>query len=188
MSDAANPRRQPDLYWRQLGQLKAASICIRLYRNRLARWVRAVELIKAVCSGGAIAGWVVWKDFPLVWSGIIADAQFLDAIKHVFPFARLHKAASDLTVALELLCIEAEAEWESIYAGQVANQVITDRRARLARVAMEAQHKHFPEGFEPSAKQIKVAISIAATYYANTYKPVTDGEDYDRVLQSEASP
>jgi hypothetical protein len=96
-SELPDPRRQPDLYWRQFAQLKAASICIRLYRNRLARWVRAVELVKAVASGGAIAGWVVWRDWPILWAGIIAGAQFLDATKHVFPFARSHRSACDLT-------------------------------------------------------------------------------------------
>lgn len=47
-----------------------------------------------------------------------ARSQIVDATKHVFPFARQHKAASDLTVALELLCIDAEVEWESIYKGR----------------------------------------------------------------------
>lgn len=175
MSDSPNPRRQPDLYWKQLTQLKAASVCIRLYRNRVARWVKAVEIIKAVASCGAIAAWAVWKEWPYVWSGIIAASQFLDATKHVFPFAKQHKAASDLTVALELLCIDAEVEWESIYAGKVPNEGITERRARLARVQLEAEHKHFPEGFEPKQKLIDLATREVNDYFRLTY-----GEDGSR--------
>ncbi len=169
MSEAQTSRRQPDLYWKQFVQLKAASICMRLYRNQLARRVRAVELIKAIGSSGGIAAWVVWKDWPLVWSAIIAASQLLDATKHVFPFARHHKAASDLTVALELLCIDAEAEWESIYAGRVPDQGITERKARLARLQLEAEHKHFPEGFEPSQTLIDLATEEANTYFSTTY-------------------
>ena len=169
MSDAPTSHRQPDLYWKQLGQLKAASICIRLYRNQLARRVRAVELIKAIGSGGGIAGWVVWRDLPFLWSGIIAASQFLDATKHVFPFARQHKAASDLTVAMELLCIDAEVEWEGIYAGKIPHDGIIERRARLAKVQLEAEHKHFPEGFEPSQRLIDMATEEANTYFALTY-------------------
>jgi hypothetical protein len=75
MSDNPNPRCQTDLYWKQFAQRKAASICIRLYRNQLARRVRAVEVVKAVESSGAIAGWAVWRDRPLPWAGIIAAAQ-----------------------------------------------------------------------------------------------------------------
>src|ERR1700722_11957158 len=169
MSESTNLRRQPDLYWKQLVQLKAAAICIRLYRNRLARWVRRVEVVKAIGSSGGIAGWVIWKDWPFVWTAIIAASQLLDATKHVFPFARQHKAASDLTVALELLCIDAEAEWESIYPGKVPNEGITERKARLARLPLEAEHKHFPEGFEPSQKLIDLATEEANAYFSMTY-------------------
>ena len=169
MSDAQNPRRQPDLYWKQLLQLKAASICIRLYRNRLAGRVRAVEVIKAVGSSGGIAAWVVWKDWPLLWSGIIAASQLLDATKHIFPFARHHQAAGNLTVALELLCIDAEVEWESIYAAKVPDDGIIESRARLARLRLEAEHKHFPEGFAPGQKLVRLAAAEARAYLVDTY-------------------
>ena len=72
--------------------------------------VRAVEIIKAVASSTAIASWVIFKQFPLLWAGIIVAAQLLDALKDVFPFARQHKAASSLTVALETMFIDAEAK------------------------------------------------------------------------------
>jgi hypothetical protein len=176
MSDAPNPRRQPDLYWKQLAQLKGASICIRLYRNQLARRVRLVELLKAIGSGGGIAGWVVWRDWPLLWAGIIAAAQFLDATKHVFAFERLHKAASDLTVALELLCIDAEVEWEGIYGGTIRDEDIAERKARLAKLRLEAEHKHFPEGFVPSRRLFDLANEEAIAYLSNSY-----GEDHNRV-------
>ena len=169
MSDAPNLRRQPDLYWKQLGQLKTAAVCIRLYRNRLAHWVRGVELVKAIGSCGGIAGWVVWGDWPLAWAAIIAASQVLDATKHVFPFARQHRAASDLTVALELLCIDAEAEWEGIFAGKVPNEGITERRARLARIQLEAEHKHFPEGFAPNLKLVELANREANDYFSVIY-------------------
>jgi hypothetical protein len=70
MPEIPDQRHQPELYWKQFAQLKAASICIllyrRLYRNRLGRWVRFIELVKVVGSGGAIAGWIVWRDWPLL--------------------------------------------------------------------------------------------------------------------------
>jgi hypothetical protein len=147
-----------------------------LYRNRLARQVRAVELVKAIGSGGAIAGWVIWKDWPLLWAGIIAASQFLDATKHVFPFARLHRSASDLSVALDLICIDAEAEWEAIYPGRISDAGITERRARLARVQIEAEHRHFPDGFDPGRRLIESAKRQARDYVVATY-----GEDVNRV-------
>jgi hypothetical protein len=176
MSDRPNPRRQPDLYWKQLAQLKAASICIRLYRNQLAQRVRAVEIVNAVGSSGAIAGWVVWRAWPLLWAGIIAAAQFLDATKHVFPDARLHRSASALTVALELRCIAAETEGEAIFPGKVSDEGVVERRARLMKVRLEAEHQHFPDGFVPERRLIALANRQARDYIRVMY-----GEDQNHV-------
>jgi hypothetical protein len=73
------------------------------------------------------------------------------------PFARLNRSASDLTVALELLCIDAEVEWEAIYPGKLSDRGVIERRARLKRVQLEAEHKHFPDGFEPGPTLIAPA-------------------------------
>src|SRR6185437_5121441 len=45
-----NALKTPDLYWRELVQLKAAAIYTRLFRNRVARRVRTVEVVKAISS------------------------------------------------------------------------------------------------------------------------------------------
>jgi len=169
MSDTQKPRRQPDLYWKEMEQLKAASVCIRLCRNRFAKQVRAVDLVKSIGSAGGIAGWVIWKEYPFLWSGIIAAAQFLDATKHVFPFSKQHKAASDLTVALELLFIDAQYEWEKIYAGQVPEEAIMSARRKMQKLRLEAERKHFPEGFEPPPKLIALAADETQTYMLLTY-------------------
>ena len=169
MSTTQDPRRQPDLYWREMEQLKAASVCIRLCRNQLAKQVQAVDLVKAIASCGGIAGWVVFKDYPFLWSGIIAAAQLLDAIKHVFPFAKQHKAASDLTVALELLFIDTQYEWEEIYTGQLADKAIMSARRKLQKLRLDAERKHFPEGFEPPQKLLEKAAAETQIYMTLTY-------------------
>lgn len=159
----------PSLYWAQLRQVKAASIYMRLYRNRLARQVRTVELIKAISSSGAIAGWVIWRDLPLVWGSIIAAAQFLDAVKGVFPFAKLHRAASDLTIAMEIIWIDADAEWTEIYAGRLTDQEIAKRLQKLRKLQLDAERKHFPDGFEPSTRLVELAEAEAESYLSITY-------------------
>jgi len=157
-------------------ELKAASVCIRLCRNRLGRFVRAVELVKAVASCGGIGAWVVWKDYPFLWSGIIAAAQFLDAIKGVFPFAKEHKAAGDLTVALELLFIDTQYEWERIYAGKMGDDAIMTARRKIQRLRLEAERKHFPEGFEAPAKLLPLAANEARNYMIMTYSEANPDE------------
>jgi len=169
MAETQGNRRQPDLYWRQLEQLKAASICMRLYRNRLAKWVTAVDFDKFFASSGSIVTWAVWKEYPMLWAAIIGAAQFLDVVKMVFPFTKRHKAASDLTIALELLYIDAEEEWENIYVGKIDAEAIIDRRTKLRKLQIEAERRYFPDGFEPSPKLIRLAEEETRTYFRLTY-------------------
>ncbi len=172
----AKSLREPALYWQQLQQAKAAAICMRLYRNRAGRRVRAVEVIKAVASSGSIAGWVVWKDIPFVWGAIIAAAQLLDALKAVFPFARTHKAASDLTVALELLCFDAEDEWEGVRSGRLSADAIVKARTRLRKLQLAEERRHFPEGLDLPPDLIALATSEAKDYFRITYTEDTGHE------------
>lgn len=162
-------KRQADLYWRQIEQLKGAAVCIRLYRNQLARRVRAVEIVKAVASSGAIAGWYMFDSHKFLWGGIIALAQLLDVLKDAFPFAKLHRQAASLTVALEFLLIDAEGEWEKIHIGKIEDKAIVERRTRLRKLQLEAEQKHFPEGFEPGRRIVALATEETRTYFLVTY-------------------
>jgi len=164
-----NALKTPDLYWRELVQLKAAAIYTRLFRNRVARRVRTVEVVKAISSSSAIAGWVVFKEVPFLWASIIVAAQLLDALKDVFPFGRQHKAASALTVALETIFIEAEAEWQKIEQGKIPGADITDRRMNLQKHRLELEQRNFPDGFDPSQDLIDLATKEAEAYFTLTY-------------------
>jgi hypothetical protein len=135
----------------------------------LGKQVRWLELVKVIASSGGIAGWVVWKDYPFLWSAIIAAAQLLDATKNVFPFAKEHKAASDLTIALELLFIDSQLEWEKIYTGKVPEDDIMEARRKMQRLRLDAERKHFPEGFQPPPKLIALAVEETQTYMSLTY-------------------
>jgi hypothetical protein len=161
--------REPDLYWKQLQELKAGCICIRLYRNRAGWRLRAIEVVKAVASSAAIGGWVIWRSIPFVWSGVIVAAQVVDALKNVFPFAKTHKAASDLTVALEVIYIDAEDEWEAIHAGRLSAPEIIKRRTKLRKLQLAEEKRHFPEGLELPPKLIRLATEEAQGYFRATY-------------------
>lgn len=185
MSGHSGQRRQPDFYWKHLEQLKASSICIRLYRNKLHKRVTAIETWRALSSSGGIALWAVWKEYAFLWACIIAIAQVLDALKNVFPFTKMHKAASDLTVAMELIYIDAEDQWERIYLGKFTDEMIIDSRTRLRKLQLEAEQKHFPEGFEPSHALIELATEEASAYFEQTYSGEQHVLEQDRSDQSE---
>jgi len=163
-TETSNPRRPAELYWRELAQLKAEAVCIRLYRNRLARFLRMIEAVKALASSGGVAGWVVWRDIPFLWAGIIAAAQLLDAIKPVFPFARQHRAASELTTALETMFVHAQHQWEMIYTGQLEPMQILEARRQLQLERINAERRSFPDGLDLPAQLVSLARGEAQSY------------------------
>jgi hypothetical protein len=167
-------KRQADLFWRQIEQLKAAAVCIRLHRDQLARYVRVIEVVKAVSSSGAVAGWFAFDAYKLLFGCVIAAAQLLDVLKDIFPFAKEHKQAAGLTVALELILIDAEAEWERIHLGKISEATIIDRRVRLRKLQLEAERKYFPDGFEVNRKLVARATEETKAYFLVTYDVEAD--------------
>jgi len=65
--------------------------------------------------------------------------------------------------------VDAEAEWEAIYSGKVSDEGIIERRARLARIQLEAEQKHFPDGFDAGPALIALANRQARDYVAEKY-------------------
>jgi hypothetical protein len=171
MLEDGNLDRQLDLYWKQLEQVKVASICIRLYRDRLARWTTGLDILKAVASSGTIGAWVIWRDYAFVWATIIALAQVVEALKSALPFARRSKAANALALALELLFIDAEFEWDQIVTGQARPQSVMERRRSLQRHKVETVTQHFPDGYTPTRGDTRLAISEMMQYMADTHGP-----------------
>jgi hypothetical protein len=164
-----NAHRQQQLYWTQLVELKVATSYIRRYRDRLTSRVTALGGLRAVASSGAIAGWAIWHELAFVWGIIIALSQLADALKEVFPFVRRHKAASEHTVALDSLFIDAQLEWENIYAGRFSDIETMNHRHKLMKLQHDAERKNFPEGLGTSAKLFDLAQEDARAYFRVTY-------------------
>lgn len=150
-------------------ELKVASSYIRLYRDYLGKWVTGLGTLKAVASSVGIAAWVVWKEYAFLWAAIIAASQVADALKEVIPFSKKHKGASELTLALTSLFIDAQLEWENIFSGRYTNDEIINRLHKLRKLQLEAEGKSFPEGLAEKASLFEDAQRTAKDYFTGTY-------------------
>ncbi len=164
-----NEHRQQQLYWNQLVELKVATAYIRRYRDDLGRWVTVLGTLKAIASSGGIAAWVIWKEYAFVWAAIIALSQLADALKDVFPFAKKHRAASEHTITLQSMFIDAQLEWESIFSGRYSNEQIANRRYKLMKLQHDAESRNFPNGLPTKTALFAAAEKEAKDYFAATY-------------------
>lgn len=170
------PHRQQELYFKELFQLKVACEYIRRYRRILSWWVVRFDGLRAIASSGAIATWAVVQKYPLIWGGIIAAAQVMDALKDVIPFTARQKAASGLVVSLDALFIEALFEWERVYAGQLDDDEITKRRRKLMELRHDAEVREFPTGDLPERPDLlALAEEDAKGYFLRMFGPEVIG-------------
>jgi hypothetical protein len=166
--NSADPHRQQQLYWRELGELATAFCYYRLLRNRLTRTNQTIGILKAVAASGTIAAWAIWQQAALLWAAIIAASQLIDAVKDVIPFQKDHRAASDLVHTLDNIFIDAQFEWENIFTGRVPRNEILDRRQKLMRLRIEAEHKYLPDHVS-SGRRFALAKTEAASYLSAIY-------------------
>jgi hypothetical protein len=89
MDQSANsPSREQQIFWSEFTQLKTDACYIRDYRNSLNNWVTVFAAIRAIASTSSIGAWLIWKRYALLWAGLLAAAQLIDALKNVFPFIK----------------------------------------------------------------------------------------------------
>ena len=149
--------------------LKVACDYMRCYRNHLSRWVTGIGTLRAVASSGSIAGWAIWHQYAFVWASIIAISQVLDALKDVFPITKRHKAASEHVHQIESLFIDAQLEWENIFAGHYSDDEIATRRHKLMKLRHEAETKNFPDGLPERESDFISAEAQTKLYFEKTY-------------------
>ncbi len=148
-------------------ELKVAAEYMRHYRDDAAYWVTALGTLKAIASSGGIAAWVIWKEYAFVWGAIIAASQLADALKEVFPFTKIHKAASEHTISLDGMFIDALLEWENIFSGKYSDEQISNRRIKLMKLQHDAERKSFPSGL-PVKEKLFAAAQLEAKDYFTT--------------------
>ncbi len=170
MVEAASiPDRQQQLYWAQMVELKIAACYIRRYRDYLGKWVTGVGTLRAIASSGAIAAWALWKEYAFVWGAIIAASQVADALRDVFPFTKKHKAASEHTITLSSIFIDAQLEWENIFSGRYTGDQIMTRRHKLMKLQHDAERLTFPDGLATREPIFAQAQQEARSYFKATY-------------------
>ena len=150
-------------------ELKVAVGYIRRYRDDLGKWVTGLGTVRAVASSGSIAAWAIWREYAFAWGAIIALAQVVDALKEVFPFSKTHKAASEHSITLGGIFIDAQLEWESIFSGRYTDEQIAGRRHKLMRLQHDAERHNFPNGLAVKGGLFRQSEVEARAYFESMY-------------------
>lgn len=161
--------RQQTLYWKELVQLRIGAAFIRLYRDYMGQWVTRIGMVKAIASSSSIAAWAVWHQYAFLWGMIIALSQVIDALKEVFPVTKQFRAASEHTIALDRIFINAQLEFENVRSGKFTDDQIMKRIHVLRKLRHDAQVRSFKEGWPIRKDMFSAAEADANMFFKATY-------------------
>jgi hypothetical protein len=157
-------------YWKKLTDKRYRLIYINEYYDRSVWIQRMINIFLAISSSGAIAAWAIWKEFPVLWGGIIAASQVVTAIKPYLPYEKRIEDIYNILTQLTVICNEVEAKWYYVANGSMSEEEINDlyykyekrwteveskclkgdsipADARLAHIANEKKEKYFEDQF-----------------------------------------
>jgi len=170
MGQSANsPSREQQMYWHEFFQLKTDACYVREYRNSLSKWVTAFAAIRAIAATSSIGGWLIWKRYALLWAGLIAAAQLIDALKNVFPFYKRRRALSALSRSLNQLFVEAQRNWDEIAGGHCSNVQVRKLCHQIRSRKQKAEARFMPNGLRRSDRLFNSAQAEAEQFFKERY-------------------
>jgi len=157
------------MYWHEFFQLKADACYVREYRNSVSKWVTAFAAIRAIASTSSIGGWLIWKRYALVWAGLIAAAQLIEALKNIFPLYKRRRALSGLSRSLNQLFVEAQRNWDEIAGGQCSNAQVRKLCRQIRSRKQKAEARFMPNGLSRNESLFKNAQAEAEHSFKERY-------------------
>lgn len=98
-------------YFNLIQDIDYSCICYQKYYSKALTIERVVNALCACVSAVGIAGWAIWKEYPLAWSIIIAVSQTVTVIFPYTPYKKRRIALDYLIPRLRALKIEVDKIW-----------------------------------------------------------------------------
>lgn len=157
-------------YWKEFWRLKVQANYVDLYLARTERNDRVVKIILAIASSGSVGGWIIWKDWAVIWATFIAVSQFIDVIRQYLPYKERIKSLSGFAGDLEELVVTVEDRWLQISSGDLKEEDIRKGLLDLRSKKTKSFKKHFFGSTLPEIVSIKLmAEDNAAVYFSHIY-------------------
>lgn len=169
MNESAGPSVEQSIYWEEFQQLKLACCYVRDYRNSIGKSETTVAAIRAIASSASIAAWAVWRRYAVVWASFIAASQVVDALRDVFPFRRRRQALSRWSNALNRQWVDAQRDWDNIYAGKVPDKKIRFLTHQLRLKMQRYEARCIPDGLVRKDDLFLAAEAEMAAFFQKRY-------------------
>lgn len=156
-------------YWDTFSVLKRNQFYLNIHEQRLDSIERGINIFSAIASSAAIGGWLIWREYPFIWTAVIAASQILTAVKPFLPYGKRLKALGNLSPEMESLALTAETDWIKVSRGMLTEEQIFELATNLKVKSQNATHNHFKGLLLPENKSLlALADDKASTYLKAT--------------------
>ena len=158
-------------YWKMLVQLRFENFYLEKYLDHSRRWERGINIFLAITSAPVIAAWAIWKIWNItevLWIGLVATSQVINAIRPFLPLSKRVKALSQMIPQLSMLSFEVERDWYFVSQGQLTCDEI-NKLSYHYLLEYEKLDNPLEKVHLPIKKKIKTYADKAAEKYCNKY-------------------
>jgi hypothetical protein len=99
-----------------------------------------------------------------------ASSYTLDRLKRSTPEQFKRVVAGELPQLRYIIPLDSQYEWETIYAGKMSEEDIMAARRKMQKLRLQAERKHFPDGFQAPQTLVTLAAEETQAYMALTYE------------------
>lgn len=156
--------------WNLIENTKYKQLWISEKIKQFQKRERTINIILALTSSSSISGWIIWKEYAMIWATIIALSQLVQVSKPLFPFTKYIKELQNKYIILEKLNLELEKLWYNQQFDKLSEEEIEtqyfDLKERITDILQFSSDLIMNE----SAKLEKKAEKGLKTYIKLTYQ------------------
>ena len=167
-------------YWNQMSQYKFSILYYNEHFSRYVKINRAIIIILAVFSSGAIASWAIWNKLSFLWAIIVAITQIISIVNEFLPYKDRIKEIPELVSKLTAIYNEMELQWFYISSGNIENSEINNKLYEYKVKWNDVNSKYLCFDALPDNECIKNKANLLKNEY---YKNLFEGDVNNEVQQ-----
>jgi hypothetical protein len=112
--------------WHFLVNMQFKGYVLSLLVGRFQKLDRGINIFLAIASSASIGAWAIWKQYDMIWAGIIATSQILTVIKPYIPFYKYVQELNGKCLRMANLNLDIERLWDKMQAQYMSEEAASE--------------------------------------------------------------
>lgn len=158
-------------YWNFYISLEHKSYYYKYFQIFFNRINWGISCFCTLLSLSCVAAWGIWKDYPVLWSGLICVSQIIQAIFPKLPYNDLLTASKLIVVPLNEIILSVRHSWLQMeYTQDFSDDQICELLRNYESACFDLTSQFFSAAYLPEIKWCETkAEKDCKNYFSITY-------------------